>query len=458
MPVGTFRCGYATCFRRDELLSEKANFESVRSQKNHQDLHLVVYHVTNKSCAQKAHLTESIAELSFGVKIIVQKYGGKSVGTIERIESVAADIVARHSGGERLVIVVSAMANTTDQLIAEAKQISPKPPERELDMLLSAGERISMALLSIAICKLGAPAISFTGSQSGIITDDLHSRARIVEIRATRIIEELHKGKIVIVAGFQGVSARREITTLGRGGSDTTAVALACALGAERCEIYSDVDGFYSADPKAISTAKFYSNIDFDQLFFTTFYGSKVVHPRAVELAKTFSMPLYLASSINKGRYTMVQSFAMEGTQFSAISVNAQIVWVSVELKSSAVPEFFAQLEKTRTPVANTSLVGSGERVEICFWAQDVFAQEITCALDVVNARILVFCNAAVVAISGHGIADSAESCAKFFDCARSFTEQIFYAGVGESGIFAVCAQELATEFGTILHQKLLKG
>jgi len=389
------------------------------------------------------------------VRIIVQKYGGKSVGTIERIESVATDIVARHSGGERLVIVVSAMANTTDQLIAEAKQISPKPPERELDMLLSAGERISMALLSIAICKLGAPAISFTGSQSGIITDDVHSRARIVEIRATRIIEELHKGKIVIVAGFQGVSARREITTLGRGGSDTTAVALACALGAERCEIYSDVDGFYSADPKIIFDAKLYSHIDFAQLFFATFYGSKVVHPRAVELAKKFAMPLYLASSMNKGRCTMVQSFAMEGTQFSAIGVNDRVIWVSAKINSSDVSEFFTLLEKTRTPVANTSLVGGAESSKVSFWTQDIFAQEVSNALTAFGAQVDLFQAAAVVAVTGHGIADSAESCAKFFACARDFAAKIFYAGVGESGIFAVCAPDLAGEFSATLHQRL---
>jgi len=190
------------------------------------------------------------------MQITVQKYGGKSVATISRIKQVAKKIVKRQKSGEKLVVVVSAMSDTTDRLLEFAKLVSPNPPERELDMLLTAGERISMALLSMAIWCNGGRAISFTGSQSGIITDDNHTRARIVEIRANRIIEELNNDKIVIVAGFQGVSGRREITTLGRGGSDTTAVALACALGADVCEIYSDVDGIYSADPKKIKGAR----------------------------------------------------------------------------------------------------------------------------------------------------------------------------------------------------------
>jgi aspartate kinase len=186
----------------------------------------------------------------------VQKYGGSSVADADGIKRVAQRIVATRKAGHSVVVAVSAMGDTTDELMDLAHQVSPLPPGRELDMLLTAGERISMALLSMALHELGVPAISFTGSQSGIITDDSHSQARIVEVRPVRIREELGKGKVVIVAGYQGVSRQREVTTLGRGGSDTTAVALAAALGAEACEIYSDVDGVFSADPRLVPAAQ----------------------------------------------------------------------------------------------------------------------------------------------------------------------------------------------------------
>src|SRR5262247_3807158 len=184
--------------------------------------------------------------------VIVQKYGGSSVADVDRLRKVAERVMRTRAEGHEVVVVVSAMGDTTDELLALAKSLSANPDRRELDMLLSAGERISMALLSIAIRELGGEAISFTGSQSGIITNDAHTSARIVEVRPFRVQDELARGKVVIVAGYQGVSYKKEVTTLGRGGSDTTAVALAAALGAEACEIYSDVDGVYSADPRVV--------------------------------------------------------------------------------------------------------------------------------------------------------------------------------------------------------------
>ena len=187
--------------------------------------------------------------------IVVQKYGGSSVADVRKLRQVADRIMRTRQQGHDVVVVVSAMGGTTDELLAMAKQFSPNPERRELDMLLSAGERISMALLSIAIRELGGDAISFTGSQSGIITNDRHVDARIIEVRPFRVQDELARGKIVVIAGFQGVSYRREITTLGRGGSDTTAVAMAAALNAEYCEICSDVDGVYSADPRIVPDA-----------------------------------------------------------------------------------------------------------------------------------------------------------------------------------------------------------
>jgi aspartate kinase len=195
--------------------------------------------------------------------IIVKKFGGTSLGSIELIRNIARRIALEAGKGDSLVLVVSAMAKTTDELINLAYQISEHPSRRELDMLLTAGERISMSLLSLALQEEGYSSISFTGSQSGIITDERHGNARILNVNAFRIKEELDKGKIVIVAGFQGVSQSKEITTLGRGGSDTSAVALACYLQAKKCEIYTDVDGVYTADPKIVSNAKLLPAIDY---------------------------------------------------------------------------------------------------------------------------------------------------------------------------------------------------
>jgi aspartate kinase len=197
--------------------------------------------------------------------LLVQKYGGTSVGSPERILDVAERIVRTRRSGHDLVVVVSAMADSTDDLVHLARKVSEEDHPREMDMLLTAGERISMALVSMAVNDRGQQAVSFTGSQSGIVTDTSHTRAKIVEIRADRIREELGKGRIVIVAGFQGVSKDREVTTLGRGGSDTTAVALAAAMGATACEIYTDVDGVYTADPRVVPEARKLSDVSYDE-------------------------------------------------------------------------------------------------------------------------------------------------------------------------------------------------
>ena len=225
--------------------------------------------------------------------IVVQKYGGSSVSDLERLGRVADKIVETKLAGHGVVVVVSAMGKTTDALLAQARQVDPEPPRRELDMLVSTGERVSMALLSIAIQKRGCEAISFTGSQAGIITTDRHFDARIIAVRAHRVEEELQKGRVVIVAGYQGVSEQKEITTLGRGGSDTTAVALAAALQAERCEIYSDVDGVYSADPRVVEGAEHLPTIDYDTLQTAAESGAKVLNAQAVEWAKRAGIAIY---------------------------------------------------------------------------------------------------------------------------------------------------------------------
>ena len=225
--------------------------------------------------------------------IIVQKYGGSSVGDVQKLNYVAERVMATRRQGHQVCVVVSAMGDTTDELLAMAKQVSPNPDRRELDMLLSAGERISMALLSMAIRERGGDAISFTGSQSGIITNDRHVDARIIEVRPFRVQDELARGKVVVVAGYQGVSYRKEVTTLGRGGSDTTAVAMAAALDAEHCEICSDVDGVYSADPRVVATAHRIPVLSYEETQEMAEAGAKVLNAQAVEFAKERGIAIY---------------------------------------------------------------------------------------------------------------------------------------------------------------------
>jgi aspartate kinase len=227
------------------------------------------------------------------VSIVVQKYGGSSVADVTRMKQVAERVMRTRRQGHDVVVVVSAMGHTTDELLALAKQVSSNPDRRELDMLLTAGERISMALLSIAIRELGGDAISFTGSQSGIITNDRHVDARIIEVRPYRVQDELARGKVVVIAGYQGVSYRKEITTLGRGGSDTTAVALAAALGAEYCEICSDVDGVYTADPRVVADAKRIGTLSYEETQELAESGAKVLNAQAVEFAKEKGIAIF---------------------------------------------------------------------------------------------------------------------------------------------------------------------
>ena len=227
------------------------------------------------------------------MSIVVQKYGGSSVADVTRIRQVAERVMATRRAGHDVVVVVSAMGDTTDELLALAKQVSANPERRELDMLLTAGERIAMAVLSLAIRELGGDAISFTGSQSGIITNDRHIDARIIEVRPFRVQDELARGKIVVIAGYQGVSYRREVTTLGRGGSDTTAVAMGAALGAEYCEICSDVDGVYTADPRVVASARRIGTLSYEETQELAEAGAKVLNAQAVEFAKEKGIAIY---------------------------------------------------------------------------------------------------------------------------------------------------------------------
>jgi len=254
--------------------------------------------------------------------VIVQKYGGTSVAGPEEIKRVARRVVETADAGNQVCVVVSAMGDSTDRLIDLARQVSPDPHPREQDMLLTAGERISVALVSMAIIDLGRDAVSFTGSQAGIVTDTSHGKARIVEMRRGRVHEALEEGKIAIVAGFQGVSTARDVTTLGRGGSDTTAVALAGALGADVCEIYTDVDGVYTADPRVAPNARKLRAISYEEMLELSANGARVLQLRSVEYARNHGVKLHVRSSFkpDEGTWVVKEEDVLEQAIISGIA------------------------------------------------------------------------------------------------------------------------------------------
>ena len=270
--------------------------------------------------------------------LIVQKYGGSSVADAEGLKRVANRIVATKRAGHQVVVGVSAMGDTTDELINLANQVSPLPNGRELDMLLTAGERISMALLAMAIGNLGNEARSFTGSQAGVITTSTHGRARIIDVTPSRITEALSEGAIAIVAGFQGISQdTKDVTTLGRGGSDTTAVALAAALEADVCEIYTDVDGIFSADPRVVPAAKKLKTITYDEMLELAASGAKVLHLRCVEYARRYDMPIHVRSSFSNNEGTWVVKDHPEGGTDMEQAIIAGIAHDKSEAKITVV-------------------------------------------------------------------------------------------------------------------------
>ncbi|MDP3041779.1 MAG: aspartate kinase [Candidatus Omnitrophota bacterium] len=281
--------------------------------------------------------------------LVVQKYGGSSVANVERIQRVAQRVVGYSKRGCQLVVVVSALGDTTDELVELADKINPDPSEREMDMLLSTGEQISAALLAMAIQKLGFPAISFTGAQVGIITDSSHTRARIIKINVDKIKAELKKGRIVIVAGFQGVTLNQDITTLGRGGSDLTAVALAKELQADTCEIYTDVMGIYTTDPRIEPNAKKIKEITYDEMLEMASLGAQVMQPRSIEVAKKFNVPLHVRSSFNTKSGTMIikEVKKMEDVLVSGVILNkneAKITLCGVTDKPGVAVKLFKDL------------------------------------------------------------------------------------------------------------------
>lgn len=288
--------------------------------------------------------------------LVVQKYGGSSVANVERIQKVAERVVGYRKKGFSLVVVVSALGDTTDELIELANKISVHPPEREMDMLLSTGEQISVALLAMAIHKLGLEAISFTGAQVGIITDSSHTRARIIKISADKIKEELKKGRVVIVAGFQGITLNQDITTLGRGGSDLTAVALAKELEADSCEIYTDVKGIYTTDPRIEPKARMIKKITYDEMLEMASLGAQVMQARSIEVAKKFNVPLHVRSSFTNDPGTMIikEVRKMEDVVVSGITLNkneAKITLCGVPDKPGVAVKLFKELAEAGVSV-----------------------------------------------------------------------------------------------------------
>ena len=268
-----------------------------------------------------------------GRSLIVQKFGGSSVANPERIKQVAQRVVQTKRQGHDVVVVVSALGDTTDELLELARQISQSPPERELDMLMATGEQVSMALLAMAIEELGESAISFTGSQVGIITDGRHTKAKVIDINAKRIHDEVANGRVVIVAGFQGMTMTREITTLGRGGSDLTAVALAKALSAELCEIFTDVEGVFTADPRIVPNARKLSAISYDEMLEMASLGAQVMQARSIFVAKRFNVPIHVRSSFSSREGTMITQAAkaMEDVVVSGVTLQKDEAKVTIQ-------------------------------------------------------------------------------------------------------------------------------
>jgi aspartate kinase len=357
--------------------------------------------------------------------VLVQKYGGTSVGTPERIQKVAERIVATRRAGIGLVVVVSAMGDTTDDLLDLAQKVSSRSHPRELDMLLTAGERISMALVAMAVNDRGQEAVSFTGSQSGIVTDTSHTRAKILEVKADRIREELSRGRVVIVAGFQGVSRDREVTTLGRGGSDTTAVALAAALGAEECEIYTDVDGVYTADPRIVPGARKLPGLSYDEMLELASLGAKVLHNRSVEIARRFRVPVHVRSSFNDNEGSRIRKGdSMEQVVIRGIAHDpdvAKVALLGVPDRPGVAADIFRALGGHGVNVRMiVQASGSDTKNDVTF---AVGSHDVRTALPIVEelrqrlgARAFVYDpDVAILSVVGEGLATSPGTAGEVF-------------------------------------------
>lgn len=357
--------------------------------------------------------------------VLVKKYGGTSVGSVERIRKVACDLIEAHHAGVPQVVVVSAMAQTTDQLVNMALQVARQPRARELDMLLATGEQVSIALLAMAIHDWGVNAISLTGAQCRIITDGNFSRARIQNIATDKLYQALADGNIVIVAGFQGITEDQEITTLGRGGSDTTATALAAALQSPRCEIYTDVDGVFTADPRVVPDARLLRYISYEEMLEYAASGSQVLHPRCVEIANKFNVPLEVRSSFHHlPGTTIVEEGTLEKVAITGVTGDARIARVALT-RVKDVPGVAARISQCLADGGvNIHLIIQGIRHDRTNDVSLIIAEEdaqkardtlTRVAAEVGAEQILVDTHAAKVSVIGSGIASTPGVAARMF-------------------------------------------
>ena len=359
--------------------------------------------------------------------LIVQKYGGSSVANANRIKNVANRIIQTKKQGNQVVVIVSAMGDSTDELIELAKQVNPNPPKREMDMLVSTGEQVSISLLAMAIQGMGEKVLSLTGPQAGIKTNNFYTKAKIVKIDSQRIKSELNKDTILIVAGFQGMNEKNDITTLGRGGSDTTAVALAAALNADTCEIYTDVDGVYGCDPRLVPEVSKLDLISYDEMLSLAAQGAKVLHPRAVELGKIYGVKIHVRSSFNQNKGTIVGEVAMLEKErvVTGIAHNKDVIKITIfgiPDRPGTAMTIFKALAQNKINVNIISQTSADKGVNrISFVTESEAKQE---ALDVLGnvliklngSRMEVADNLSIVSVVGAGMITNPGVAAEIFE------------------------------------------
>lgn len=396
--------------------------------------------------------------------VLVQKYGGTSVGSTKKIKRIAQNIVHNKKNGLNVVVVVSAMGNTTNELISKALEVNKQPPSRELDMLLATGEQVSISLLAMAIKSLGHDVISLTGGQCGILTDGNHKKAKITEIKTDRLLSELEQDKIIIVAGFQGIDNCNDITTLGRGGSDTTAVALAAALKADMCEIYTDVDGVYTTDPRIVQNASLIDKISYDEMLELASLGSSVLHPRSVELARKFKVPLVVKSSFTMNKGTIVTEVdTMEKVVVRGLALDQEIAKISileVPDKPGIAYKLFAELAKNNIGV--DIIIQNINRNSVNDISFTVKIDDLDEAVEIskkivseIGAKKVIYDKAvSKLSVVGAGISGSAEVASIFFKSLYELGINIQTISSSQIKISCIIETDKALKALTYLHDK----
>ncbi|WP_423407589.1 aspartate kinase [Heyndrickxia sp. MSNUG] len=396
--------------------------------------------------------------------LIVQKFGGTSVGTVERIKNAASRTVEEMQNGNNIVVVVSAMGKTTDHLVDMANEISSAPSRREMDMLLTTGEQVTIALYSMALAQMGIEAVSYTGWQAGIKTEDVHSNARIVDIETDRIKNDLEHGKVVIVAGFQGVTDDGQITTLGRGGSDTTAVALAAALKADKCDIYTDVTGVFTTDPRYVKSARKLLSVSYDEMLELANLGAGVLHPRAVEFAKNYGLPIEVRSSMEKERGTIIeeeigmeQNLIVRGVAFEDKITRVSVLGVSTSMKGLST--IFTTLAQNHINV--DIIVQSRTEADSANISFSIKSNDLPETLDVLerNKELLNYkaieseTGLAKVSIVGSGMVSNPGVAAKMFEVLEGHGVQVKMVSTSEIKVSTVIEEKQMVNAVESLHE-----